>query len=336
MRKMKENNRIIYLDTARVLSMLWIVAALHLMSSVEGQPVFTSKNSNCITVSALATFTFLSGFFLSSKVKNKNDVIPFYLRRLQRFYPLYFISCVSMLFARIISGNEAMMSIRQLILSLLGLATVVGPSPITLWYFSMLILFYLMTPFISLSDKHISNIIWLIAPLSLFAFSALVLNGDIRMIIYYPIYYISIVIGKSYKDEIIEAKVDKKYLLVDILLLCISILVYNSVDNKIYSILSQLTISLFSVPLVLYISKKISNRFICSIISVLSYSSLCVYLFHSQIYWVLEVLVGKFSWGFAYGVAVPSVLIIGWVIQKVYDRTIETIKKNRFKPFHNR
>lgn len=324
---MKENNRIIYLDTARVLSMLWIVAALHLMSSVEGQPVFTSKNSNCITISALATFTFLSGFFLSNRVKNKNDVIPFYLRRLQRFYPLYFISCISMLFARIFSGNQAMMSIRQLILSLFGLATVVGPSPITLWYFSMLILFYLITPFISLSDKHVSNIIWLIAPLSLFVLSTLVLNGDTRMIIYYPIYYISIVIGKNHKEEIIQAKVDKKFLLVDILLLFISIVVYNIVDNRIYSILSQMFISLFSIPLVLYISKQISNGFVGPIISVLSYSSLCVYLFHSQVYWMLEVLVGKFSWGFAYGVAIPSVLIVGWVIQKVYDRTLVAIKK---------
>ena len=58
--------RISYMDTMRALCMLWIIAIWHIGRYLETGRTFVPYNeyTECITTGILATFTFLSGYFL--------------------------------------------------------------------------------------------------------------------------------------------------------------------------------------------------------------------------------------------------------------------------------
>ena len=90
------NNRLIEFDFCRSICVLWIVGFWHLQYylapefQLEGN---TWEICRVLTNGVLATFTFLSGFFLKKYTfSNINDVYDFYKKRLVRFYPLYAIS----------------------------------------------------------------------------------------------------------------------------------------------------------------------------------------------------------------------------------------------------
>lgn len=91
--------RILYLDIARVIAMLWIVCYWHVKDYVEVGETHAALilyGDEYVTDIMLGVFMFLSGFFMA-KYRFDNFVEnskTYYAKRLTRFYLLYAVSAV--------------------------------------------------------------------------------------------------------------------------------------------------------------------------------------------------------------------------------------------------
>jgi peptidoglycan/LPS O-acetylase OafA/YrhL len=90
---------------------------------------------------ALALFCFLSGYLLSGRndIANLRDVGWFYRRRLLRIYPLYFLALVGYVELRLV--EPALFWPGVFLVN-----TLLDRPVLTLWFVSMICLFYLVTP----------------------------------------------------------------------------------------------------------------------------------------------------------------------------------------------
>lgn len=129
-------NRILLFDIMKALCVIEIVAFWHMFdyTSINADDVMFGGD---LTSAVLAAFTFSSGFFLGKK---QVDIGTFYKTRLKRFMlPLLVSLLVFCLFGTI--------SLKTMLLSTIGLSCFIPPMAPTLWFFSMIILYYLFTPF---------------------------------------------------------------------------------------------------------------------------------------------------------------------------------------------
>lgn len=329
-----KNNRIPFFDTARVISMLWIVCIWHLSASMRSFPDLSSPICASITVAALSTFTFISAFFVSGRVTLKKDIVPFYKKRLARFYILYIISCISMVIAKYLSGSENMMTMRQLILSLLGLSAILGPAPITLWFFSMLMFFYIITPFVDLIPQIKRKMVALVLLYGLIAGAIFTFDGDFRVLVFYPSYCLGLLLNEKTKVSFKSGKVFKErrfkeFALLNTVLLVLCIMLYAEHFDSNYWFLYRTPIAIFSITTVLVISNYISVAHVRRIVQFGSYISMCVYLFHSQAFWVAELVFGKMNFVEAYLFVVPLLFYTCWLAQKGYDICFERMIQRR-------
>ena len=159
-------NRDYRFDLARALCVLWIVGFWHLINylphecRLEGNSLVVCKK---ITYGVLALFTFLSGYFLKKyDFNNINDVLKFLKKRMLRFYPLFVVAT----FCLLICGA----SFSQVIFAILGLSLFFPPAIPTLWYFSMLLLFYLFTPLLKAKETVKMRIVFLVFVIFVFVF----------------------------------------------------------------------------------------------------------------------------------------------------------------------
>lgn len=81
-------------------------------------------------------------------IETLDDVKLFYWKRFKRFYIPYLV-CLTVLFL-----GGWFESGKQFVLSLIGLSTYIGSSPNTVWYFSMLMSFYALTPILLYLKKR--------------------------------------------------------------------------------------------------------------------------------------------------------------------------------------
>ena len=131
--------RLLSVDIARFLCMIWIVAFWHLGPRL-GLAIQESICCETITYIALAAFTFYSGLFLGKK---NVSAVDFYKKRLIRFYPMFVVVCILMFV-----GHGGIKSFAHLMYALTGLSVFVPPHTPILWYMDMLIVFYAITPII--------------------------------------------------------------------------------------------------------------------------------------------------------------------------------------------
>lgn len=142
-----DNKRIVYIDIARALAMLYIIGFWHLKDylSPDIKEALTFKGSNDITNIMLGAFMFISGMLLSRyKFDKMGDVFSFLYKRMKRFYILYFIAALLFYFSGIIP------ELKIFVTTVLGISSYILPQPYTLWFISMLFSFYLLTPFVGL------------------------------------------------------------------------------------------------------------------------------------------------------------------------------------------
>jgi len=141
-----ENERIVQLDLAKVIAFIWIVFFWHLVNYLSYDYKFKlvvyNDYGHCITRTMLSLFVFLSGLFLSKYTfLSKVDAYEFYKRRFVRFYPLYVVACITIYFS-----GDYIPSLKQLLFSILGLSGILSPAVGTMWFMSMMMFFYLITP----------------------------------------------------------------------------------------------------------------------------------------------------------------------------------------------
>ena len=273
-----------------------------------------------MTYASLGTFSFIAGFLIGCKYQfnTTNDVITFYKKRVIRLYPLFILSTVVLL------GVHFLTKIRVALLGLLGLAPFLKSRPLTLWYISMIIVFYLLTPIVLNKRKWIVSIIIIL----LFAIYSKFFILDIRFLYNLCLYLLGLCIA-SKKDYVLNFFSDKRTLGVSVFLYVAFLISLCFVDNDNYKIwMSNIgVIAILSSSFSL--EKKIKNK---SIISFLSYISLSFYLFHRFTYKICI-----FIWHpqnkfvlllYLLIVAIPIGVAVAYWIQKKYDQFLSRSSNN--------
>lgn len=322
-------NRIVTFDNMRALCVLWIVGFWHMMG--YWQPCYQLNQSNddicqIITWTALAAFTYISGYFLGHKhISSIKDVADFYIKRLKRFYILFFGSCTTLLIAGIIlsqngHGQLWFPETSDYLLSIIGLSTYIGNPPATIWYFCMLISFYLVTPLFLLKESVLYRIIIGIVLYIILLLLETVFGSDSRNCLYFPFYVFGIL--RVFRPEKIKISI---YLL-SVILFCIicSYQAINGIIDSTYFIIGE---SVFGIIWLLGLSHlvflhtgKLNNY-----LAWIGYASMSAYLFHRQICGLFKVVlptnfVNPWTTTFIY---IPVIFICGYSIQKLYDSIIK-------------
>jgi len=305
---MTGKSRNITYDIARAISMLWIIGVWHLQEYFPKIELL-HETGKPITVSVLGVFTFMSGFFLGKK---EVSPLEFYKTRIKRFYVLYFLACLTMTIGELFSWQ-------QLFYSLTGLSCFILPQIKTLWFFSMMIILYIVTPFITHKSKcqiHLSMLlksffVWLV-----FLGISYITPIDERLLIYSPFYFV----GLLFPFKLFEICMKYRMKLLLSALICFVVLYLKCTENIILSIFGFICIMSISD----YI-KSYGNKVIIKILNKIAYASMTAYLFHRHIYKVFKILFGDkvgfldWYWG---GIMVAVVMFVAYIIQYIYDNKI--------------
>lgn len=314
--KIPNNSRILTFDVARSICMIWIVCFWHISNYILYAPfgnyVFHSEICAQFTKCVLACFFFLSGLFSNKfTIKNKYNIFIFYKHKLIRFYPLYVVSIITILFANyppVLKFYDK--GLLQIILSFFGLSSFFNVAPSTLWFMDLLLFYILLTPILLQNGKIRKIKIILFISIIFFLVNRYTNYVDSRVVLYFPFYSIGLLFAP---DEFMSFLKKNKLLIMSLSLLILSIYHPNRYFQYVY-------ISA-SIVLIIYLSMAIS--YICSeyqlssfFIQSLSYLCLCAYLFHRQII-KLCLLIGVKI------IFIPFiVLMLAYFIQKVYDKIL--------------
>lgn len=310
------NNRILYFDIARSVCVIYIICFWHIGDyiGISYPKLFTD-----ITTGVLATFTFLSGLFLSKK---RMSICEFYKRRLSRFFFLFLIACITYYVAGSIKTSS------QLLLAVTGLSCFMPPQPMTLWYFCMLIVFYFITPFI-LYKASSTKILLVRSILSFFILTLMIkiCGGDHRI----PQYLVFYLLGFFVPLDLFKKERRACLALMGGCLLCVISKYYHSkVCTDFIFPLGVICLLIASA----YFLEKIINVFMKKTFVTISYLSMAAYLFHRQWYGIFKIIFmkdGQFLPYFVVPIMIFSLLVIAWIIQYFYDKTFKLVKNELAK-----
>lgn len=318
------NGRIKYLDNVRALCMIWIVGVWH-MSDYCGVTISNACTQN-ITYGVLGAFTFLSGMMMGgwkNRIRSAKDVFYFYEKRLIRMYPLFALSCTSLLLLHYLANVQMISGVTQYIFTMVGLSCVFTPAPGTIWYISMILLFYIITPFLvyknDLNDKSVVLKSVLLYGLFILIKVTNIRFVDERLLILFPTYSMGLMINK---EKIVESfKCNYIRFFLGLIAFCVmsvaefkGVVILSGTVTKIAYTISVVILFIVFIMEAGKCFKGITEK----ILSRISYSSMCAYLFHRQIYGVISKMFGNFSVLIAL-ISFISVIIISFYIQKIYD-----------------
>lgn len=304
------------IDMLRGLSILYIVAYWHLFNYTKAFPQYNNFATLRLTYIFLGLFTFLSGYLIGYKeqINNFPDILVFHKKKAIRLFPLYIAAII--LFYLLTLSNSGTLVKAAVLASMLY-----APAPLTLWFIVMIFNFYLVSPFLVPTSKNKLKYFLFCTSLML-TFSAYdYYTGllDRRIIMYFPSFALGLFIGSrrktlsSFKPSAIA------------FLFAISLAVSSvNFETKILSALAEtplITVGAFLIFYVFNYHKRVSPY--SKKIEILSYSSLCMYLFHRPVYAVLTNIYfprNEFSQlGYLVFVCVPLIILISYFTQKGYD-----------------
>ncbi len=322
---MKEE-RIVGFDIARAVSIIWVVF-YHSINYANAPQLYVHSAVKTITYASLAIFTFLSGYLLASRYQfdKKESVIEFYKKRFVRFYPLFFVSSVLLC---LIGFNTWFNTAK----GLLGLSPFWAPHPKTMWFCGMLVSLYLLTPFWS-KGTLLVEVLKFLGTMAVVAIVHLVFHSvEPRTFFYFPFFFLGILIAQYGNGIFLVATKSPKYVF-PILVLFVVIWIVQVLSNNPILKWSNSVLGMVSLLfLYMYIGEKLKSREkLLKMISLLSYASLCIYLFHREVdetlllLWQPNNTYVSFLYVGIFGLMITSVL--AYWIQKGYDIILQKMRK---------
>lgn len=296
-------------DVARALCVLYIVAFWHLLNYFPTIKLNGISLQVCssITIVVLGTFTFMSGFFLKKyAIETLDDVKLFYWKRFKRFYIPYLV-CLTVLFL-----GGWFESGKQFVLSLIGLSTYIGSSPNTVWYFSMLMSFYALTPILLYLKKrnHFYFFAFTFGLICLFVLFSRI-NG-----MYFPFYLLGILVTDKHLKVLTS-----KWIYIITFMISFILLLY--VQDKWGGLLIWRYFLIFcGIFLIVKLSQSLCCNASLKFWNLLAYSSMMAYLYHRIHYKIIGFIIspdGITSIILFAIMGVISLFLISYWLQKIYD-----------------
>lgn len=319
---MTKKNRVVFLDCARALCMLFIIGVYHMKGSYLRDPGLT-PGLKLFIVPVLATFTAISAWFMGRKrLQSGADVWAFYRGRLLRAYPFYLLGCLTLYVVSLVVGKY-FHGFRQLILTLLGLSAVIGPAPKTIWYMTMLWMFWLLTPLFTLrrkgttADTLLRVAMMIVLLLAIWGLDRLGAKVDSRVYLYGIIYFAVLI----FSDRIgMDEGIRPVGTLIAAALFVGAAFIPGA--SPILSMAKQLIQAVSGMLLILFIARLCAKvPALAKLLSWISYASMVAYLFHRQWLGVWLTLCGPF--GIPLAALLVAALVSGsYLAQWLYDRYV--------------
>lgn len=315
-------SRNLKIDFLRAFCMFYITSVFHLTQYL-GVEHYLNNNvlGNSFMWSCLGTFSLLSGYLLAKKYccNTLKDVALFYKKRLLRFYPLFILATICLY---LIGFND----IKQSIYGILGLAPFLTHAPSTLWYISMIMLFYLVCPIVLTRDNKKRIIRSILIFLAIVVLSRFI-YVDSRFI-YNLFAFLVGVCYVNYEDRVLAIKPSslKMKILFSVLIFSVYLTAFlglNVIDN---SFLYRRIVDLLGILVLIIIANLINPDRFKKTISLLSYLSMSFYLFHRFTYWIClniyEPQGTVMLLLYLLFIAVPIGICFAYYVQKLYDNIV--------------
>ena len=328
----KKKERVLYLDVARSIAVLWIVGYWHLRvycGKDYTDPYLSFPGDEWITKVVLGLFMFISGVLISKYTFDqfKKDCFSFYKKRFTRFYLLYAISIILLYMME----YNSLFGRFCLLTSLTMTSTYLLPQPRTLWFFSMIASFYIFTPFIMKKfPKSTLYSFFIIYGVSIILMLFLPKGIDPRFFWCFPLYWGGLIIGRN--EHVLNVVTSKSVIGgISFIIIFFQLLIIVLYPNQ-FVYLDFFSLP-FSILFILYISRSLSHPFITRITSFIAYSSMSAYLFHREIYIILMEVYNNWGFNLPYWFSaitfLPICLIISYFIQLAYDKSISSFSQKK-------
>ncbi|MFR2524521.1 acyltransferase [uncultured Alistipes sp.] len=300
------------LDVARALSMVYIIVLWHLLS-YTGAFSFVPYGGEYITSVFLGLFFIISGYLLKSKydITGRAALKKYLTRRVLRIMPIYAVALASFVMV-------AMCTPREALFAFLGLSSFIPPQPMTLWFVSMILFFYVCFLVSGLRCKYV---VWTAVYALIIVASHFYDGIDPRLILYFPCFIFGIFLQKIGRTEQLTKGGGTLFVL--------SVLALLLIESPAPALDRLLTICLAISASVLLLSLSERAARIKGVnvaAGFIAYSSLVAYMFHRQLMMVFI----HFYWpGSSNGrliyvllICAPAVILFGYAGQKIYDLTL--------------
>jgi peptidoglycan/LPS O-acetylase OafA/YrhL len=322
----RATERNIGLDLLRGASILYIVGYWHMLEYTNAISDHDNLLTSMLKMVTLGVFVFISGYLIGGKeiVLQKKTLLLFYARRFLRIYPLYLLAIG--LFAFLNSWTSA-----ESVKAVFSIGIFVKPPPITLWFISMLLFFYIISPFLILACRATyKGMIKIFALVGIGLFSYEYFTGllDSRVLVYFPAFFSGVFVANNSAGWLAPRNF--------LVLLPATLPAYFFANQTDYSELKILVnmpvIAIWSLSLFLLLKDLVvTHKKGYLAIIYLSYSSYCMYLFHRPIIDILKK--GFFPDGhlfqliYLFFFCLPVVVGCSLLIQRSYDATIGMITR---------
>lgn len=321
-------DRNIGIDLLRGLSVLYIVGFWHMFNYTQAFPDYNNSFTYRLALIILGAFVFVSGYLIGGKgvIISKTHILDFYKKRLLRIYPLYIVAICLFTFLHL---SSVITSIKAALM----VSMFIQPAPRTLWFITMLMVFYVISPLLinlSKTDKVSRLIVYCLAFIALLmVYSYCTGLLDVRIVMYFPSFFL----GVFFANNAAGRTITKNRFFSLVMVVSTVLLSFFETQND------QLN-SLIKIPMILCCSYflfksvkglSISSKKVCRAILVLSYSSYCMYLFHHPVYMVLKKI--YFPEVYVYQLAylvlfcLPCIFCFSFFIQKTFDLTVAALAR---------
>ncbi|MBW8191632.1 acyltransferase [Neiella marina] len=186
--------KIVSIDYLKAIAVLYIVGYWHLFNYTEHYPGYYTLYTLMLAKTVLGLFALVSGFFISKSI-SRGTISGFYIKRVARIYPLYLLSVAVFWVAGLITSESALAST-------MSLSMFWGEAPMTLWFISMIMSFYLFAPALKWAGRSkLSYVAFGFAVITaLIGIYELMPEGpagvDFRVILYFPCFAAGFYLGR--------------------------------------------------------------------------------------------------------------------------------------------
>jgi len=308
------------IDVMRAVSMLYIVGYWHLLDYTNVGTWHYNPFTYRITVGALALFVLISGFLTGRKDGGlaQGEIWNFYRTRFWRIYVPFAIASGLFLVAGI---NDTVVLVKGVTL----VAMFFAPPPFTLWFVSMIVLFYLIAPLlIRMRGNEVAYIGVCIAIAgAMILYQSVTGRMDMRLMLYFPCFAAGIFLAtRSLPSSTLS--------LVGVQLLSALSLV-PTLARPSYELQGDLWAAPWaffgSIAVFMVVMRAARNLNPPAILTQFSEASFFMYLLHRPFYrWMQNVWfpsTEKAQIPYLLFVCLPIIGIVAWLCQRAYARFLQ-------------
>jgi peptidoglycan/LPS O-acetylase OafA/YrhL len=328
----RERNQAI--DLLRALSILWIVGYWHLLGYAPAVDGYKNGLTHRLTVVVLGLFVLIAGHLIGrSGIRNGADILAFYRRRLIRIYPPYVLALLLFALCGLLKAGQFLPA--ALLVSSFG-----DNPPHTLWYIAMLVVFYLLAPFLLLLRERLgrgigagiaaaavliglSTVLWQLVP-----------QVDPRLFLYFPPFVVGLLVSSQLEPERLSPWG---------LLLVLALGVAGALESLVHvgsqldnDMIGSVLATLVPLALLVLVQRWLPRLRLWAPLMAVSTASYFMYLFHRPIFHWLSPLgkallpagpVPEVAW--LMGFCLPVIVVVAWLGQRAYDTLVTSIQARR-------